>query len=41
MRRDAAKQEKYTTTMDIIRQIAVTGYRCGEMIALKWTEADT
>jgi integrase len=41
MLRDAAKQEKYTTTVDIIRQIALTGCRRGEMIALKWTEADT
>ena len=39
--RDAAKQEKYTTIVDIIRQIALTGCRRSEMIGLKWTEADT
>jgi integrase len=41
MLRDAAKQEKYTTIVDIIRQIALTGCRRSEMIGLKWTEADT
>jgi integrase len=40
MLRDAAKQEKYTTIVDIIRQIALTGCRRSEMIDLKWTEAD-
>src|SRR5258705_7637393 len=40
MLRDAAKQEKYTTIVDIIRQIALTGCRRSEMISLKWTEAD-
>ena len=39
--RDAAKQEKYTTAADIIRQLALTGSRRSEMIGLKWTEADT
>ena len=39
--RDAAEQEKYATTVDIIRQIALTGCRRSEMIGLKWTEADT
>jgi integrase len=39
--RDAATQEKYTTTADIIRQIALTGCRRSEIIDLKWTEADT
>jgi integrase len=41
MLRDAAKQEKYTTVVDIIRQLALTGCRRSEMIGLKWTEADT
>jgi integrase len=41
MLRDAAEQEKYTTIVDIVRQIAVTGCRRSEMIGLKWTEADT
>ena len=38
---DAAEDEKYVTTVDIIRQIALTGCRRSEMIGLKWTEADT
>ncbi len=37
----AAKQEKYATIVDIVRQIALTGSRRSEMIGLKWTEADT
>jgi len=41
MLRDAARQEKYATIVDIVRQLALTGCRRGEMIALKWTEADT
>jgi integrase len=41
MLRDASKQEKYTTAVDIIRQLALTGCRRSEMIGLKWTEADT
>lgn len=41
MLRDAAKQEKYTTIFDIVRQIALTGCRRSEMLGLKWTEADT
>jgi hypothetical protein len=32
MLRDAAEQEKYTTIVDIIRQIALTGCRRSEMI---------
>jgi integrase len=40
MLRDAAKDEKYATAVDIIRQIALTGCRRSEMIRLKWTEAD-
>jgi integrase len=41
MLRDAARQEKYTAIVDIIRQLALTGCRRSEMIGLKWTEADT
>ncbi len=41
MLRDAAEQEKYTTIVDIVRQLALTGCRRSEMIGLKWTEADT
>jgi integrase len=37
---DAAKQEKYATIVDIIRQLALTGCRRSEMIGLKWTEVD-
>jgi integrase len=41
MLREAAKQEKYATIVDIVRQIALTGSRRSEMIGLKWTETDT
>jgi len=41
MLRDAAKQEKYITIADIVRQLALTCCRRSEMIRLKWTEADT
>ena len=41
MLRDAARQEKYITTVDIIRQIALTGCRRSEMIQLKWSEVDS
>jgi hypothetical protein len=41
MLRDAARQEKYTAIVDIIRQLALTGCRRSEMIGLKWTEAET
>ena len=41
MLREAAKDEKYAMTVDIIRQIALTGCRRSEMIGLKWTEVDT
>jgi hypothetical protein len=34
MLRDGAKQEKYTTAVDIIRQLALTGCRRSEMIGL-------
>jgi integrase len=40
MLQEAAKQEKYAMIADIIRQIALTGCRRSEMIALKWTEVD-
>jgi integrase len=41
MLREAEKEEKYATTVDIIRQIALTGCRRSEIIGLKWIEADT
>ena len=41
MLRDAAKHEKYLITIQIIRQIALTGCRRGEIIGLKWDEVDT
>jgi hypothetical protein len=41
MLRTAEKEEKYATTVEIIRQIALTGCRRSEMIGLLWTEADT
>jgi integrase len=41
MLREAAKDTRYATTVDIIRQIALTGCRRSEMIGLKWAEADT
>jgi integrase len=37
----AAEDDKYQTTVDIIRQIALTGCRRTEMIKLQWAEADT
>jgi integrase len=39
--RNAARNEKYRMTVDIIRQIALTGCRRTEMITLRWIEADT
>ena len=41
MLRKAAEEERYAMTVDIIRQIALTGCRRSEMISLKWAEADT
>ena len=41
MLREAAETEKYSTTVEIIRQIAMTGCRRSEMIGLKWSEVDT
>jgi integrase len=41
MLREAANQEKYVTTVDIIRLIALTGCRRSEIIQLKWSEVDT
>lgn len=40
MLRKAGKDEKYATTIDIIRQIALTGCRRSEVINLMWAEAD-
>ena len=40
MLRAAAKDEKYATTVDIIRQIALTGCRRSEIIGLMWSEVD-
>jgi integrase len=39
--RNAASDDKYQMTVDIIRQIALTGCRRTEMIKLQWVEADT
>jgi integrase len=41
MLRAAEKEEKYATTVRIIRQIALTGSRRSEIIGLKWAETDT
>ena len=41
MLREAAANEKHAMTVDIIRQIALTGCRRSEMISLMWREADT
>jgi integrase len=41
MLREAAGEEKYAMTTEIIRQIALTGSRRTETIKLKWAEADT
>jgi len=41
MLRKAAANEKFATTLDIIRQIALTGCRRTEMIKLRWAEVDT
>jgi integrase len=40
MLKAAEKEEKYATTVQIIRQIALTGCRRSEMIGLMWAEAD-
>lgn len=37
---EAAETEKYAMTVEIIRQIAMTGCRRSEMIGLKWSEVD-
>ena len=39
--RNAASDDSYQMTVDIIRQIALTGCRRTEMIKLQWVEADT
>jgi integrase len=41
MLREAAETPKYAISVDIIRQIALTGCRRSEIIGLMWTEADT
>ena len=41
MLREAAQEGKYATTVDIVRQIAMTGCRRREITDLKGTEADT
>ncbi|MGJ5084406.1 tyrosine-type recombinase/integrase [Bradyrhizobium sp. HKCCYLRH1065] len=41
MLRTAVQDEKYAITVDIIRQIALTGCRRSEIIGLKWSEVDT
>jgi integrase len=41
MLRESATIEKYAMTVDIIRQISLTGCRRSEMISLMWAEADT
>lgn len=41
MLREAAQNDKFVTTVDIIRQIALTGCRRSEMISLMWIEANT
>lgn len=41
MLRAAAKNDTYRMTVDIIRQIALTGCRRAEMVGLQWDEADT
>lgn len=38
---EAAKDERYVIAVDIIRQIAMTGCRRGEIITLGWEEVDT
>lgn len=40
MLRAAGENPKYEMTVEIIRQIALTGCRRSEMIGLKWAEAD-
>ena len=37
---DAAKSKKYAITVYIIRQLALTGCRRGEIIGLRWSEVD-
>lgn len=38
---EAAEDDKHRMTVDIIRQLALTGCRRTEMIKLQWAEADT
>lgn len=39
--REAAENDKFQMTVEIIRQIALTGCRRTEMVKLQWAEADT
>mgnify|MGYP001031296280 CR=1 FL=1 len=39
--REAAETEKYEMSVEIIRQLALTGCRRTEMVKLQWVEADT
>jgi integrase len=41
MLREAAENEKYAISVEIIRQIALTGCRRSEIIGLTWSEVDT
>jgi Arm DNA-binding domain len=41
MLRVAGRDEKYAISIDIIRQIALTGCRRSEIIGLRWSEVDT
>jgi hypothetical protein len=41
MLREAAENEKYAISVEIIRQIALTGCRRSEIIGLMWSEVDT
>ncbi|WP_316188727.1 site-specific integrase [Bradyrhizobium sp. SZCCHNS1054] len=38
--RDASENDQYATIVQIVRQIALTGCRRGEIIGLKWSEVD-
>src|SRR5690349_9219204 len=38
--RASARNPKFATTADIVRLIALTGCRRGEIIELKWSEVD-
>ncbi|MDQ0470209.1 tyrosine-type recombinase/integrase [Labrys wisconsinensis] len=38
--REASKDDKYRRTVEIIRQLALTGCRRSEIVALRWAEVD-